>query len=419
MARGRGFLAEMQHQAKVAGREAERAQRQRAQTHARAVRETERAQKAAERAAAQATRAAEADRKRLEKEAKEAHVAAMEAEAAERNAGLAQAYDEIDSLLAATLNVDDYVDLEQLRRTVEHPPFDRADLEMPTAPPTPIAEPPKPEYVEPESPKGLFGKRRKHEQAIAAAKAAHEEAVAAWKSNVAEIPKRRVQAEAQHAKLEEQRLERLATERARYEAECAAREQEVAQHNAEIDTLTANLGYGATEAIEEYINIVLSNSVYPDHFPVEHTFSFDASSAELSLRALIPGPDKISTVKAYKYVKKDDDISETPLSAKAARERYASAAHQVALRSLHEVFEADRRGLIKSISLEVGTETIDPATGVETYIPFVAVGADRDTFTGFDLSAVVPTATLEHLGASVSKNPHGLVAADTSGVRRP
>jgi len=40
--------------------------------------------------------------------------------------------------------------------------------------------------------------------------------------------------------------------------------------------------------------------------------------------------------------------------------------HQVALRSFHEVFEADRRGLIRSISLEVGTETIDPATGVET-----------------------------------------------------
>ena len=365
------------------------------------------------------TRAAEADRKRLEKEAKEAHVAAMEAEATERNAGLAQVYDEIDSLLAATLDVDDYVDLEQLRRTVEHPPFDRADLEVPILPSAPIAEPPKPEYVEPAPPKGLFSKRRKHEQAIVAAKAAHEEAVAAWEADVAEIPKRRAEAEAHHTKLEEQRLERLTNERARYEAECAAREQEVAQHNAEIDTLTASLGYGATEAIEEYISIVLSNSVYPDHFPVEHTFSFDASSAELSLRALIPGPDKVPTVKAYKYVKKDDDISETLLSAKAARDRYASAAHQVALRSLHEVFEADRRGLIKSISLEVGTETIDPATGVETYIPFVAVGADRDTFMGFDLSAVVPTATLEHLGASVSKNPHGLVAADTSGVRRP
>jgi restriction system protein len=85
---------------------------------------------------------------------------------------------------------------------------------------------------------------------------------------------------------------------------------------------------------------------------------------------------------------------------------------------MHEVFEADRRGLIKTISLEVGTETNDPATGKRAYVPFVAVAAQRATFAEFDLSAVVPLATLEHLGAAVSKNPYGLSAVDASGIRR-
>jgi restriction system protein len=123
-------------------------------------------------------------------------------------------------------------------------------------------------------------------------------------------------------------------------------------------------------------------------------------------------------MKAYKYAKAADDITETELPQKATKDRYAGAVNQVALRSLHEVFEADRRGLIQSIALQVGTETIDPATGVETYVPFVAVGADRSTFTAFDLAAVVPAATLAHLGAAVSKNPLGLVRADVSGIRR-
>jgi restriction system protein len=90
----------------------------------------------------------------------------------------------------------------------------------------------------------------------------------------------------------------------------------------------------------------------------------------------------------------------------------------VALRSIHEVFEADRRGLIKTISLTVGTETIDPATGRHTYVPFVVVGAEREAFLTFDLSAVVPESTLSHLGAAVSKNPYALAPADTTGVRR-
>jgi restriction system protein len=100
------------------------------------------------------------------------------------------------------------------------------------------------------------------------------------------------------------------------------------------------------------------------------------------------------------------------------KDRYSEAVHQVALRSLHEVFEADRRGLVRSISLEVGTETIDPATGTETHIPFVAVAAEREAFTGFDLRSVVPAATLKYLGAAVSKNPFGLAAADVSGIRK-
>jgi restriction system protein len=90
----------------------------------------------------------------------------------------------------------------------------------------------------------------------------------------------------------------------------------------------------------------------------------------------------------------------------------------VALRSFHEVFEADRRGIINTVALEVGANTVDPATGLDTYIPFVISAAEREAFLAFNLSAVVPLLTLERLGAAVSKNPFGLVPAERSGVRR-
>jgi restriction system protein len=106
------------------------------------------------------------------------------------------------------------------------------------------------------------------------------------------------------------------------------------------------------------------------------------------------------------------------MSDKECRERYASAVHQVALRSFHEVFEADRRGLIRTISLEVGTSAVDPATGVRGYIPFVVAAADRESFMAFDLSAVVPALTLERLGGVVSKNPYALASAERAGIRR-
>ncbi|MHB8868421.1 MAG: hypothetical protein ACYC6T_09705 [Thermoleophilia bacterium] len=417
----RGFFAELQHQGKVAARERERAALQSEKARNAANRMAEQARKADERAAAQLARASEADKKRLAKEAREAHVAAMEAEVESLNVELNESYQAIDSLLAATLEVDDYVDLTALRVVAVHPPFDRIDLEAPVPLPSPIIDPPQPVFTPPLPPKGLrglLGNKNKHEQVVADATAAHEHAVAEWQSGLHEAELARQAAASWHADREAKRFSELEVALARYAEECSARETATAERNSAVDKLIADLGYGAVDAVQEYVSIVLSNSVYPADFAVEHDFEFDAATAELRLRVLVPGPDKLSTTKAYRYTKSSDEITATSLTQKACKERYASAVHQVALRSMHEVFEADRRGLIKTISLEVGTETVDPATGREGYIPFVAAGAERDSFLALNLSNVVPAATLGHLGAALSKNPYDLVPADASGIRR-
>jgi restriction system protein len=416
----RGFFAELQHQAEVAARERAKAARKAEQEQNAAIRRAEQARKANERAAAQRVRAAAAEHTRLEKEARDAHIAAMEAEVERRNSELSETYEAIDSLLAATLDVDDYVDLPALHIVAQHPPFDRTDLEVPVPLPSPIVDPPTPVFTSPMPPKGLhgvFGKKN-HEKAVAEASAAHERRVAEWQSRLTQNESAREAAANQYADMESGRVAALEVERARYAAECSAREAAAAEHNEALDTLIANLGYGAVDAVQEYVSLVFSNSAYPAAFPVEHDFEFDAATAELRLRVLVPGPDKVSSTSVYKYTKSSDEITATSLSQKACKERYAGAVHQVALRSMHEVFEADRRGLIKTISLEVGTETIDPATGREGYTPFVATGAERDSFLELDLANVVPAATLSHLGAVVYKNPYDLVHTDASGIRR-
>jgi restriction system protein len=416
----RGLLGELIRISKQAAREAERAQRAAERERLAAGRRAEQARKAEARSAQQLTRGREQERRRLEKEAKEAHVATQMAVVDEKNAELAEMYHEIDTLLQATLGVDISVDLEGLKVMADHAPFDRADLERPIAAPVQLPEPPKPILTLPSPPTGigaLFGKT-KYERAVEAARAEHQQALAVWESAKSRLKTDFETAVQDHQRKEAERLETLKAEKQRYAAECRTREEEAAERNAEVERLIADLGYGVPEAVEEYVSIVLSNSVYPECFPVQQTFSFDPKTAELTLRALVPPPDKIPTIKAYKYTKATDEISTTELSQKACKDRYAGAVHQVALRTFHEVFGADRRGLIQTISLEVGTESIDPATGKQAYIPFVASGAERTAFMEFDLSAVVPTAALQHLGASVSKSPYALEGAKTSGIRK-
>ncbi|ESQ08672.1 MAG: hypothetical protein N838_21740 [Thiohalocapsa sp. PB-PSB1] len=420
----RGFLAELNKAIKRAAREAERAQRQREREERAVQRTAEQRRKQEARLRQQATRASDAEQRRLEKEAEKeaaaAHVEARLAEVDDLNAEIQEAYAEIDGLLAATLSVDDYVDLETLKQEVKHPPFDRPDLERPIPAPAKPEPPEMPALIEPDTPtglRGLFGKRG-HAKRLEEARRQHEAHSLEWKQTVKRLEAEYEAAVEAHVRDEERRLAQLEAERARYAKDCEARETEIAEQNSAVDRLASNLGYGVIEAVEEYVAIVMSNSVYPDHFSVITEFQFDPAHAELRVRAVVPDPDQVPSVKAYKYKKTSDEITASQLSKKACKDRYASAIHQVAIRILHEVFEADRRGIIHSISLEVGTETIHPATGLATYLPFVAVASARDTFVKFDLSSVVPLATLEHLGAAVSKNPYELVPIDPTGVRK-
>lgn len=416
----RGFFAELQRQNRIAQRERERQQRENTRNHAALLRQREQTRKAAERANIKFDKANLAERKRLEKEASEAHIAAKQAEVEERNQVISDMYAEIDALLESTLSRDDYVDLATLHVEAQHPSFDRTDLEVAVPVPSPISDPPQPVLQLPKSPRGLaslFGKK-KHAEAIEIAKHLHEKAMTEWQSKCRQADAQRIADKAKHRRDEEIRLEQLALETARYNEECRAREEDAAAKNRNLEELITNLGYGAVEAVQEYVSIVLSNSIYPDHFLVTHEFKFDPATAELDLRVEIPEPSQFPTVKAYKYAKASDDIVASPLSQKECRDRYAGAVNQVALRSFHEVFEADRRGLIRTISLEIGTTAIDPATGQRGYIPFVIAAAERDAFLAFDLSAVVPAMTLTRLGAAVSKNPYLLTPAERAGVRR-
>ena len=408
MAKKSGLLAEINRQQKAAERRRKAAERERAAS----IRKFEQAQRAEEKAIAAAAKASAAEQKRLEKLAHEAHVERRLAEVEALNDRLAGELEVLGGILESTLDVDDFVDLESLKRQPDSRSVHRPDLQpRPVAPAVP--PPPEPVFTPPAAPSGvgrLLGKN-KHAEQLAEVERSHAVAVQSWQQAVAQHQANREQLVAEHQRAEAARASEL-------DAAYAAHIAEVDEQNQAIDSLIANLGYGVSEAVEEYVSIVVANSIYPEEFEVSHDFVFSGETAELSIKAMVPSPEAIPTVKTYKYVKASDEIKATDLSAKARKDLYAAAIDQVALRTLHEVFEADRRGLVQTMSLQVGTNAPSPATGQIEFIPFVAVSAGRDEFMQFDLAAVLPAATLAHLGAGISKNALGFVAANTKGVKK-
>lgn len=418
----RGFFAELNYQAQQAEKRQRQQQAASVRAHNTAVRESERAAKIAERARLTAQRANAADRKAAEKEANRLYVRAREMEVEALNTDLTSTYEDIDILLEATLKVDDYVDLESLKSAAVHPAFNPGSLGVAISAPLPPALRNPPEYTEPAAPTGLagaFGGKKKHAAAVEVAKAEHARAVHVHEEYVAQRTAEHERALEKHAAAERERLAKLAKTQERYQVECQQRDADAQTRNEELTKFINDLAFDVPAAIEEYVGIVLSNSAYPDAFPVDYEHSFDLSTRELILSVFVPEPSSLPTVKEYRYVKAKDEITSTQLSAKAQKDRYTSAVHETAARTLHEVFEADRAAKIQSIALTVGVNRVAPATGLPETVPLVQVAAGRETFNEFDLANVVAVETLKHLGAALSKNPFDLTPADTGrGVRQ-
>lgn len=415
MGRRRGFFAELQHQAAVAERNRQRAQAAAIREAQRQLREAERALAAAERARIAAGRASTRAKSEAEREAKRLHIAAQEAEVESRNAQLQANLADIDDVLAFTLGVDDYVNLEELRQVAEHPPF-TSPHERAIPAPAPITVPPEPAISEIPPPTGLTGvfKRKAHAAEMDKRRTWFEQAHAEWGEKAAAIPMRQLEQLSLHSAAEAERLQKLEADRGAYDARCQRREAEAADANARLDALIRGHEAGDKAAVEEYFNIVFGNSVYPDGVSVDFEQSYKPAEKELEVALSLPKPGDVPTARSYRYVKARDEIVETSQSAKEQRDRYNALVHAIVLRTLHEVWESDRRGYVDTISLIAAVEHTDPAIGRPAATPIVAVAARRDDFQSLDLAHVTPTETLKHLTAVVSPNPHDVRPIDVS-----
>jgi len=178
----KGIFAELQRQYRIAQREQVKAERQADKEFRAAQRREAQAIKAEKAREVKLAKAEVAERKRLEKEVKVAHVASMMARVERMNSELNIKYDDIDSILGATLDVDDYVDLETLRLKVMHPLFDRAELEKQTEKKVLV----RPVPYRPERPKGLFGflKKKSYAAAVQQAEASFNQASIDYDQNM-------------------------------------------------------------------------------------------------------------------------------------------------------------------------------------------------------------------------------------------
>lgn len=359
-------------------REAARQQREAEAARKRLVREQERRQRERTKQLVQA-----------EKEAKVAYLEARQQEVADLNSDLQAYMAELQDILPSTLQHNDTITFDSLRRRDRFQAF---------SPPPEVAHPAptvhKTTFTEGIKPPGvlgkLFGGQAAYDRALGTAEDNYRQALEAWEA---------------HERARQAELARLA---AAYEREKQEFEDAQAQLNAQVDTFEREYLAGEPEAVLAYNSMVLEASEYPEGFPHIFRLAYAKESQELVVEYELPGKDVIPTTAEYRYVKTKDAVEEKPSKAAEVKDLYADVVAAVTLRTMHELFKADQGGHVQVLTFNGLVEAVDPATGQAVRPCLVSARATRDRFMEINLSRVEKKACLRNLGAQVSSRPDEL-----------
>jgi restriction system protein len=322
-----------------------------------------------------------------QRERRRLYAEARTADAAAANADMRARLSALDTLLLSTLDVDDHIDLDQFKKALTVPPFDPGPLGRPAP------EPSWQSYVPPQ-PRGV-GKilgGGLHQQQTENARQAYEQARARW------------------VEAEQRRVRQLAARKRAYDEISRKYEAKMTAYNAEVDRFAAAVAGADPASVVEYFAMVLGNSVYPDDFPQHFRLAYLPKQKHLLIEYHLPPIEVIPVVKEYRYDRVRDDLAAVPRDEGEIRHRYVEIIARVTLRTIHEIIEADRGGLVRQVSFNGIVDTIDRRTGRFVRPCLVSIKADRDTFAAIKLRRVDPVACVKHLQGALSAAPDELAA---------
>jgi restriction system protein len=368
------------------------------------------------------SRTRDANLRRTEREKKQQYQEEQKEQAAERTAEASQIIDDLQNTLQHTLSRNDAIDWEQLK---DHSDFPKPRPRRPTPPqrPTPAPVPQEPLRSAPRyQPQlgladKLFSSRREKKEAEATRlfEQDHQQWEAARQQILsANATKERAYQE-QIGKAEEELGQAVRS----WEEERAAYLQQQQEQNASVDQQKEQYLTGTTDAVLSYCDMVLARSEYPDFFPKEWELDFNPETGVLVVDYSLPSPGDVPTLIEVKYVASKDDFSEKHISESQRTKLYDDLLYQVALRTVHELYEADVIDAIKNIVFNGYVHSIDRGTGKEVNACVLSLQTTRDSFMAINLANVDPKTCFKQLKGVGSSKLHSVTpVAPIVNIRR-
>jgi restriction system protein len=134
-------------------------------------------------------------------------------------------------------------------------------------------------------------------------------------------------------------------------------------HNSAVLAFRSRYEAGSSEAVEQYMQMVLDRSSYPDPIAGEPDARFDEVSKTLIVNFWVPGPEDVPNVVEYKYVASRKAVKPVEMKPKDFEAFYDDIVGQIALRTIREAFVADYPLQIGAVVINNWVRGIDRKTG--------------------------------------------------------
>lgn len=332
------------------------------------------------------------EHKRQRQETKEATAE----EATARTKEAINALNTIENLLIHTLSINDTVDWQQLKRNNEfslklpNKPLKSKDINYPPCPDKPIQV-----FT-------LFEKlfKSKKEKKIKEYESSYALVVQQWEEEKVSINLQNIEREKNY----QNALLVWEKDVKKWELKKNQFLLEEESFNSKIDQLQKRYNLLDKTAIEEYCEIVLNNSQYPENFPKNFELEYNPENKILIIDYELPSIKCFPTLKEIKFIANKNELKESHISESQLLKIFDEALYKITLRTLHELFEADKINGLDAISFNGYVHITNKATGKEEDNCIVSIQVLKQEFLDIELSKVDSKTCFKNLkGVSSTK----------------
>lgn len=161
-------------------------------------------------------------------------------------------------------------------------------------------------------------------------------------------------------------------------------------YNQGIDELRSQFEANDSEAIEKYAETVLERSQYPESLNLSSDVFFIKDKRTILVAMDLPPPGEMPKIVEHKFVAARNEFATKELKKSEQKDLYEEVISQVAIRTIHEMFESIYNESIDFVVFNGWVDGVDAKTGNPTRNCIVSIQAEKEDFESLNLARVSP-----------------------------